>query len=166
MRFIIFFTLLLVTSCSKTKEKDSKTNSETFHLSDSIPDIDGNDNDILKFVFPDTVDLNMKIYGKLKYNLELDSVTESKLLDRFVFLFVTSEYVEGGSKEIMERDHSIFKDTIGDGTHFFNITFDNRGKKVISLAIQDNLIFETDTDSSAINHGIKDVTIHHSVFVK
>ena len=68
-KLFILLTLLIFISCSKVQ---NKFNSNYFKKS----------NDILLFEFPDTVYEKQVVYGKVKYNLQLDSLELSEIEDR------------------------------------------------------------------------------------
>jgi len=155
--------LFLFVSCKENKQKERTVNSKSI---ENTPHINLEDNKILNFKFPDTVYAKIKTRGVLTYDLQLDSSISSKLTNRFVFLYVTTDFVEGGSKEIAKRKHSIYKDTIGDGNYIFEVTFEDKGANVLSLAIEDNLILKSEIDSIAIDYGVEETSIHYPVFVK
>ena len=166
MRFLFILLLLVIISCSQTKEKQLESK-QLPNLSKSTGSIFADDdNGLLKFVFPDSVELGTEARGILQYDLHLNDSLSEKLQDRFTFLYVTKDFVEGGAKEIAKRDHLIYKDTIGNGTYFFGASFNEKGEHIMSLAIEDNLILETEVDSMAMNHAVTELSIWHRVFVR
>ena len=166
MRFLFMLLLLVIISCSQTKEKQLESKQQPNHSTTAESIFVDDDNGLLKFVFPDTVELGTEARGTLQYDLHLNDSLSEKLQDRFTFLYVTKDFVEGGTKEIAKRNHLIYKDTTGNGTYFFGASFSEKGEHIMSLAIEDNLILETEVDSMAMNHAVTELSIWHRVFVK
>jgi len=166
MRIFIAILLLISIGCSQTKKKENQIDTSSIRSKDNVAGFIENNNKILNFIFPDTVYAKIKTRGVLQYDLQLDDSLSRKLKDRFVFLYVSPKYVEGGSKEIEKEIHTIYKDTIGDGNYFFEVSFEDKGEHIFSLAIEDHLIIEPDIDTVGMNYGRGEVLIWHPVFVK
>ena len=164
--FYIAIILLGLISCNHSKEKQVESKSLPDQLRNALDTGVDDNHGLLNFEFPDTVKLGIEARGTLHYDLTLNDSLSEKLQDRFTFLYVTKDYVEGGSKEIANRNHTIYKDTIGNGTYFFGASFNEKGEHIISLAIEDNLILESVVDSIAMNHAVTELSIWHRVFVK
>jgi len=164
--FCIAIIFLGLISCNHSKEKLLESNSLPNQLKNVLDTVADDNYGLLNFEFPDTVKLGTETRGTLQYDLTLNDSLSEKLQDRFTFLYVTKDYVEGGSKEIEKGIHTIYKDTIGDGNYIFEVAFEDIGEHIFSLAIEDHLILEPDIDTVAINYGRSEVLIWHRVIVK
>lgn len=152
-KLFILLTLLIFISCSKVQ---NKFNSNYFKKS----------NDILLFEFPDTVYEKQVVYGKVKYNLQLDSLELSEIDERFVLFYITTHKGELNLKSVEKIEHSIFIDTIGNGTINFNVNFANSGNNLLNGIIEDKIFLKTPTKEGKIRIITKETNISKEVYTK
>lgn len=150
-KLIILLTLLIFISCSNGQ---NKFNSNNFKKS----------NDILLFEFPDTVYEKQVVYGKVKYNLQLDSLELSEIDERFVLLYITTHKGELNLKSVEKIEHSVFIDTIGNGTINFNVNFANSGNNLLNGIIEDKIFLKTPTKEGKIRIITKETNISKEVY--
>ena len=99
--------------------------------------------EILNFNFPDKVYVNHSIDGNLKYNLNIDSISDNEIEDRFIFLHVTVGNEVETVDEVKKLDYKTFIDTTRSGTFNFNATFKELGVNLLSGVIEDQIILNT-----------------------
>jgi len=124
MKKIIIYTLsVLVIFISCVKEKKIESYNE--------------DDKILDLLFPDTVLINKNIAGKIIYNMEIDTLKKSEIIDRFMFLYVTTDKEGIDIRSIKNTNHKIFVDTIRTGVYNFKASFNNVGNNMLNLVFED-----------------------------
>lgn len=131
--FSIVCFLLIISSCEK--KQDNSHNTYEFPSHDKI----------VKIKFPHVLKLGDTIKGELEFNIQLDSVYESKLIKRFTFLYVTTENLDTlSAKSIQGVNHRAFVDTLEMGKFKFEFyPSSKRGEiKNLSLVVQDVLLLK------------------------
>lgn len=150
-KFIFIFSILILTSCKEAKKE-------------SIEIMESNE-DILLFEFPDTVKLNQNNFGKIQYNLDIDSIDISEIDERYILFYLTNKKEEINLKSIEDIEHKIFIDTIGDGTFRFDIDFTKNGKNLLNGLIEDKIFLKTPTNDGKIRIITKETKISKDVYV-
>lgn len=120
---------------------------------------------LIYFEFNDTVKVNQESLGKLRYNLELDSIQLSDIEERYLFFYLTTEKESLTIEEIKKHKHTMFIDTIGDGTIHFNHNFKKMGNIVLYGIIEDIIIFKTPEADGKIRIKTKETSISKDVYV-
>lgn len=132
MRKILYLiiAIIFVISCNYKKQK--------VELKEEV-----DTNNILHFVFPDTVIVNISNNGEVIYDMALDSIKKNSVSNRFIFLYATSNKNAIDIESIKKAKHEIFIDTIGEGFFRFNITFDNIGNNTANLVFEDVIMIKS-----------------------
>lgn len=150
--------LIIILSCS---------NQNSFNK-DGLKTVDGENSKILNINFHDTIKANNNIHGELIYNLKLDTIKQSDIVERFLFLYVTSESLKVGGyvDEIKKTSHKIFTDTIGNGIIEFNVEFNEKGKNLLTCVLQDVLFLKGRNNEEALVEYIIETEMHKKVYVQ
>jgi len=106
-------------------------------------------NHIKEIRMPKEVKIDDTIKGELIFNMDLDSVLESRLVKRKTHLFVTTSNLDTVSiKKIKNVDHKIFGDKTNKGMFKFYLILNKPGTTRVSFVIEDNLLLKPkDTNS-------------------
>jgi hypothetical protein len=126
---LFLFIMLIFSSC----EKELKPN-QTWIIEPGSK--------ILALKFPDSVYKNDLQVGYIKYDLRLDSISHDDVIDRWLYLYITTESKTPGLSAIKKSKYSIFLDTIGQGNFQFKLKFPNSGNKFINGTIEDVLLVQ------------------------
>lgn len=152
----ILVSMLIIISCSNRKDQDLPV----------LNKIKTEKEDVLKIDFPDTVDVNKSIHGKLEYNLPLNSKELLDLSSRYVFLHIITGQNEGVSlAEIKKMNSLVYEDTIGNGKFKFDTRFLKVGKSLLNGVIEDILIFKTPDENGKTRIRTKETFITKDVYV-
>lgn len=144
--------ILIIASCNKKSEL----------LEDNI---NINEPKIIGFKFPDTVSKNQETLGELKYNLKIDTLESSDIIERYTLFYITTEKNAIGVEAIEKTEHNIFLDTIGNGTFKFKVKFANTGNQLLSGVVEDVVMFKGEKKDKILT--ITDETsVMWEVFVK
>ncbi len=154
--------LVLVISIMSSCKKEKKT---TWNLIEK-PKTQIEKSIILSFEFNDTVAINQEVSGKLKYNLQIDSLKQSDIDDRFLLLYLTAEGFDLNLKNIQKTNHRIFTDTIGNGTIDFSFSFKKIGNNFLNGIIEDKIILKKPTIDGTIMIRTNEVSLTKNIFVK
>jgi len=131
---VIILMVLIGTSCVQDNNKISKE--RNFPTKQLLG--------IHKINFPKNVNLNKDIKGEVIFDLELDSIYKSDLIERYTFLYVTTEkLVRLNAKSIQNVDHEAFVDTLLRGKFNFKVKFKKTGERSLFLVIEDNLLLKS-----------------------
>lgn len=162
---LVFSTLLILLSCKNHEKSDIL---DKLSLPKQISYI-GYDRDsvlkIIDFIFPDTVNVNKQIGGELKYDLRLDTIEPSEIIERYIYLYTSTE-ISVNVMDIEKKKHKIFLDTIGDGTFNFNIKFDNLGNTSFTLILQDNILMKSRNSQEKMDVLTDEIIILRNVYIK
>ena len=126
-----------------------------------------NSKKMLELRMTDVVTLNDTLTGLIRFDKSLDSSLTSRLIERFTYLYLTTEKTDSNSSESIQRvDHKVFGDKKKEGDFKFFLIFDSPGEKIITFAIEDNLLLKPiDTnsliDKKTVDYGARfQLTIH------
>lgn len=153
--FIIIFSLT-ISFCSERKNIEKKEPKSLGYKNSKIDNL----------IFPDTIIANNKTKGELYYNLKLDTIDTTKIIDRFVFLYIANKKVMGGVNKIKETKHDILVDTIGNGKFLFVVNFENLGENYLTLVVQDVVLAKNENPDEPMLEIIRETTVIEDVFVK
>ena len=152
-RLLTITLLLLLLSCSENRkgEKDKQ-------VSQNKRDV------ILSFEFPDTVKLNTRIKGKLKYNKNFFVSDTSKVSERHTYLHLTVN--QKPDTVLLKQFDKIsnrlaFQESLKGGDFKFFSVFKEPGKHYLHGAIEDIFVLEDNNTETEI----KEVTFMKEVFV-
>src|SRR5690606_17405977 len=97
--------------------------------------------EFLMFDFPDTVQVNKIITGRLQYNL--NNGDESNMGSRHILLFIKTEKKERFTLDEIKRVNSLgYEDTIGNGFFTFEAVFSKQGRQFLNGVIDDVIFLE------------------------
>ncbi len=158
----LYYILLLVilTSCNIKSKKDiyNVVYKDTSQFRDKSL--------ITFFKFQDTVILNQVVLGEIKYNYELDGLKLSDIDKRYTFLYITTQKEALDLEAIKNTSHTIFIDTIGNGTFYFNAKFTNFGNNLLNGVIEDIIYLKGITKEGKVKIIKKKINLSKDVFVK
>ena len=90
----------------------------------------------------------------------------SEIDERFVLFYITTHKGELNLKSVEKIEHSIFIDTIGNGTINFNVNFANSGNNLLNGIIEDKIFLKTPTKEGKIRIITKETNISKEVYTK
>lgn len=162
----LVFVAIIILSCTKQNKNltSEGEQSSTGTLDYVTQDIENSK--ITKFTFPDTIFINQKVTGKIKYNIELDTLDLSKIFKRYIFLYVSTETYETGVKAIEKVKHKIFIDSLGEGNFIFNASFKNKGNNIVNGVIQDVILYNVELENGKKLTSEEETIIMKKVYVK
>ncbi|MCF6348217.1 MAG: hypothetical protein L3J20_07950 [Flavobacteriaceae bacterium] len=128
---------LIIVSCKRKIEKTEMIIGKQKDTVDKF--VDMKNTKIKDFILQDTIYREVYTYGKLKYDMSVDSIEESNIEERVIMLYVSIDKDAKSFEEIKKSRQNIFIDTIGDGTFNFKFMFTDAGENVLSLALDDQI---------------------------
>lgn len=122
------FIALIIISCNNKKEENLKEDLEK----------NLNKSKILYCNFPDTVEVNKVIDGKLQYDVSnIDSkITSSRFLELLLSTSINKELAN--YNEIEKNVLLSYVDTLNTGKFEFKAVFEKKGKQMLNIVIRDN----------------------------
>jgi len=138
---LVIISVIIWTSCGQDNNKIKKENDlfETYPFR------------IQEVNFPKNVILNMDIEGELIFDITLDSIYESNLIERHTYLYVTTEVLEKlNAKTIQNVEHEAYVDRLGIGKFNFKVKFKKNGETSLFLVIEDNLLIKPKDTNTGI----------------
>ena len=140
--FRVWIILLIVISCKKnSKQTNENKNNEQAVVKgivfqgDTIPKI-------LNLEVQDTVYRGLYAYGKLKYDMSIDSIEESNIRRRIIILYTSIDKNHKTFEDIINSRQNAFIDTISDGTFNFKFIFPEAGENELTLALEDQIFLK------------------------
>lgn len=142
-------------------------NSDVNEESGALAMANGETSKIINFSFPDSVRMNKMTKGKVIYSLQLDTIEESEIIERFLFLYVTSDTIHSGfsASDIKKKNHRIFTDTIGNGMLNFQVSFTNTNNYQLNCIVQDVILLKNTDPEFPMLEYIRETAIINKVVV-
>ncbi len=120
---------------------------------------------ILDLKFPDSIYKGNLVTGYVKYDLNIDTIDEVNIIDRWLYLYISTESKDLGLSEIKKNNHSIFLDTIGGGEFKVDLRFPNSGYNFINGAIEDIVLVKSN-DSTKVLTIVYETNFLRQIMVK
>ncbi len=160
-RFCYILFLLLVISCNNKKVKENLSQKVSKNFSEK----ENEESLITYFDFKDTLYLDENASGVIKYNLNLDSLSESDIEKRYTFLYISTDKEALNLEAIKNLKHDIFIDTVGNGTFYFEAEFTKVGNNLLNGVIEDLVFLKELTREGKVKIISNKTSISKNVFV-
>ena len=150
------FLILILFSCRETR-KESTT---------MIKQKDKNTSEIVFFNFQDTLGLNERADGSLKYDLRFKDINDTLIDTRYTLLYLTAQQdIVVDLESIKKVEHEIFLDETGEGIFHFKAKFNNLGQNMLKGVIEDVTILKPLSGEEKIRIITKNIKIEKDVFI-
>ncbi|WP_299156931.1 hypothetical protein [uncultured Tenacibaculum sp.] len=145
----IYFSIFLIVSCSNEYKKE---------------EVKKESNKIAFIEFPSVIRKGEIVKGKLKYNLNLDSIKRENIKERFIFLYITKDANVSNIEELKKHKHQVFVEGNKKGVIGFKIKFEKSGKGILNCFLVDKIYIKKEKDKIDIK--TKEINITKDVFVE
>ena len=134
MKLFIRICILLVIYITSCNRKDTGTTQSVSYEKG---------NHILEIRMPKKIKSLDTIWGKLVFDMELDSALNSRIIERHLFLFLTNDSLDTiSAKKIKKVNHRTFKDVNLDGMIDWYLMPMKTEVQDLTFVIEDNLLLK------------------------